>query len=207
MNIKIIFVIFLFTLSACNSKTKDELYAQGIKQLEASNPGGAVILFKSALEQFVALTGTGGGPLQEKYDKLSGAYERSEARAEAVRTRISEVERVAGALFSEWRSELSQYTDASLRSLSERELADTQARYQTLVEAMRRAAARMQPVLSKFKDQVLFLKHNLNAQVVARLGNTNAQLQSDVSQLIAEMERSIQEADSFIREMKPAEAK
>ncbi|MBV5341909.1 MAG: PEP-CTERM system TPR-repeat protein PrsT [Deltaproteobacteria bacterium] len=51
MNIKIIFVIFLFTLSACNSKTKDELYAQGIKQLEASNPGGAVILFKSALEQ------------------------------------------------------------------------------------------------------------------------------------------------------------
>jgi hypothetical protein len=163
--------------------------------------------FKSALEQFVALTGTGGGALQEKYDKLSGAYERSEARAEAVRTRISEVERVAGALFSEWRGELSQYSDPSLRSLSERELADTQARYQTLVEAMRRAAARMQPVLAKFKDQVLFLKHNLNAQVVARLGNTNAQLQSDVSQLIAEMERSIQEADSFIREMKPAEAK
>jgi putative PEP-CTERM system TPR-repeat lipoprotein len=51
MNIKIIFIIILFTLSACTSKTKDELYAQGIKQLEASNPGGAVILFKSALEQ------------------------------------------------------------------------------------------------------------------------------------------------------------
>ena len=54
--------------------------------------------FKSALEQFVAMTGTGGGALQEKYDKLSSAYERSESRAEAVRTRIRDVEKVAGAL-------------------------------------------------------------------------------------------------------------
>jgi hypothetical protein len=69
---------------------------------------------------------------------------------------------------------------------------------------MKQAADRMNPVLAKFKDQVLFLKHNLNAQVVARLGSTNAQLQGEVSQLIAEMEKSIQEADAFIKEMKSA---
>lgn len=160
--------------------------------------------FKSALEQFIALTGTGGGALQEKYGKLSTAYERSEARAQSVRSRIGDVEDVARALFAEWRGELKQYSDAGLRALSERELADTERRYQTLIGVMKRAAERMNPVLAKFKDQVLFLKHNLNAQVVARLGSTNAQLQGDIAQLIAEMERSIREADTFIREMKPA---
>lgn len=159
--------------------------------------------FKSALDQFIALTGTGGGALQEKYDKLSAAYERSETRAQNVRSRIGDVEAVARALFAEWRGELGQYTDAGLRALSERELADTERRYEMLIGIMKRAADRMNPVLAKFKDQVLFLKHNLNAQVVARLGSTNAQLQGDISQLIAEMEKSIQEADAFIKDMTP----
>ena len=160
--------------------------------------------FKSALEQFIALTGTGGGALQDKYEKLSAAYERSAARAQAVHSRIGDVETVAHALFAEWRGELGQYTDTKLRALSERELVDTENRYKTLIGVMRRAAERMNPVLARFKDQVLFLKHNLNAQVVARLGSTNAQLQGDISELIAEMEQSIQEADAFIKEMKPA---
>ncbi len=158
--------------------------------------------FKSALEQFIALTGTGGGALQEKYEKLSSAYERSETRATAVREQIDAVEAVARALFTEWKSELRQYSDPELRRLSEQELAATQRRYQSLIVVMKQAAARMDPVLAKFKDQVLFLKHNLNAQVVARLGTTNAQLQGDISRLIADMERSIQEADDFLREMK-----
>ena len=162
--------------------------------------------FRSALEEFVALTGTGGGALQEKYDRLSAAYERSEKRATAVRERIGVVERVARALFAEWKSELGQYSDPGLRSLSEQELMRTQQRYQDLIVVMRQAAARMDPVLAKFKDQVLFLKHNLNAQVVARLGNVNAQLQGDIARLIADMELSIREADEFLREMKPAES-
>jgi hypothetical protein len=166
--------------------------------------GEAQQQFKSALDQFIALTGTGGGALQDKYDKLSAAYERSETRAQSVRSRIGDVEAVAKALFSEWRGELGQYTDTGLRALSEQELNDTERRYKMLIGVMKQAADRMNPVLAKFKDQVLFLKHNLNAQVVARLGNINAQLQGDVSQLIAEMEKSIQEADAFIKEMKPA---
>lgn len=158
--------------------------------------------FKSALDQFIALTGTGGGALQEKYDKLSAAYERSEKRAKAVHERIGEVDNVARALFSEWRNELAQYSDPELRRLSEQELVQTQQRYQELVTVMKQAAARMDPVLVKFKDQVLFLKHNLNAQVVARLGNVHTQLQGDITRLISEMERSIQEADDFLRDMK-----
>jgi putative PEP-CTERM system TPR-repeat lipoprotein len=44
-------LMLLLAFSACTSKTKEELYADGIKQLTAANPGGAVVLFKNALEK------------------------------------------------------------------------------------------------------------------------------------------------------------
>lgn len=38
-------------LTACNRKSKDELLAEGLRQLESGNPGGAIVLFKNALEE------------------------------------------------------------------------------------------------------------------------------------------------------------
>jgi hypothetical protein len=64
----------------------------------------------------------------------------------------------------------------------------------------------MNPVLAAFKDQVLFLKHNLNAQAIASLGSTATQIEGDVARLIKEMEASIGEADDFIKQMGLLEA-
>ena len=158
--------------------------------------------FKTALQQFIELTGANGGELKDRYDKLSAEYERSESRAKDVRNRIAQIEDVANALFKEWSGELDQYSDQNLRRISEQELRDTQKRYGELIDVMKRTADRMDPVLVRFHDQVLFLKHNLNAQVVAQLGNTTEQLKGDVTRLIAEMEASIKEADEFIKSMK-----
>lgn len=47
----ILALVLLITLAACVGKSKEELYTQGLKQLEASNPAGAVVLFKNALEK------------------------------------------------------------------------------------------------------------------------------------------------------------
>ena len=69
---------------------------------------------------------------------------------------------------------------------------------------MRRAADRMQPVLVTFRDQVLFLKHNLNAQALRALDTTVRDLQGDISTLIAEMDKSMSEADAFIRNLRAA---
>jgi len=46
-----IMIVLLIVLAACGGKTKEELYAEGTRQLDSSNPGGAVVLFKSALEK------------------------------------------------------------------------------------------------------------------------------------------------------------
>lgn len=157
--------------------------------------------FTSALARFLAVTRVDAGELPRKYDELSREFTRSETRAKEVRDRIAAVEDVAGALFDEWKQELRQYADASLRAESERQLDATRRRYADLLRLMRRAADRMDPVLTTFRDQVLFLKHNLNARAIASLDTTTRALEADIGRLIADMEVSIRESDTFIRSL------
>lgn len=176
---------------------------QLVDRVESARDGqeAAKEQFASALEEFLAVTGTSGGDLEAKYKKLKSEYDRSESRAETVRSRIGSVERVATALFKEWESELGEFQRADLRSASERQLADTKAQYGKLIGVMKSAADKMDPVLAAFKDQVLFLKHNLNARAIASLQGTATEIQSEVQGLIRDMEASIAEANSFIDQM------
>jgi Skp family chaperone for outer membrane proteins len=157
--------------------------------------------FASALDEFLAVAGTPASDLEETYRDLKKQYERSESRADDVRSRINKVEQVADRLFDEWEDELDDYQSDSLRTTSASQLSETRQLYSQLLGAMRNAESRMDPVLAAFSDQVLFLKHNLNAQAIASLGATAGQLESDIAALIAEMEASIAEADAFIQSM------
>ena len=157
--------------------------------------------FQSALEKFKTVVNFDGGALEKKYDELKSAYDRSEARAERVSDRIESVEDVAESLFEEWESELDQYTNASLRRSSARKLEQTKRQYTQLISAMKRAEKKMDPVLAAFKDQVLYLKHNLNAKAITSLQTELVSVQSDVDALIREMNASIKEANTFISAM------
>jgi Skp family chaperone for outer membrane proteins len=157
--------------------------------------------FQSALEKFRTVVKFDGGTLEQKYDELKTAYDRSEARAEKVTDRIESVEDVAEALFEEWESELDQYSNSSLRRSSARKLEQTKRQYAQLINAMKRAEKKMDPVLAAFKDQVLYLKHNLNAKAIASLQTELVSVQSDVDALIREMNASIREANAFISAM------
>lgn len=157
--------------------------------------------FKSALERFSSVVNFKGGELKEKYDKLSHELETCEAKAEAVHKRIGSVEDVAEALFDEWEAELEQYTNKNLARSSKSKLDDTRERYTKLINAMKRAEKKIDPVLSVFRDQVLFLKHNLNAQAISSLRNELDSIKSDISSLIKDMETSINESSAFIKAM------
>lgn len=157
--------------------------------------------FTSALEQFRSVVQVDGGELDEKYQTLSKELDRSEDAAEDVRDRIDAIESVATALFKEWEAELDDYSSDSLRRASEDQLDETRDRYEEMIEVMRKAEATMEPVLAAFRDQVLFLKHNLNARAIASIQNEANDLQSDIEALIHEMQRSIDEANDFIQSM------
>jgi len=166
----------------------------------------AKVQFSSALAQFLAVTKVPATELQSTYEKLDGEFKRSESRAQSVRDRIGAIDNVARALFEEWNVELAQYKNAGLRAQSERQLTTTRNRYAALMRVMEQAAAGMNPVLDAFRDQVLFLKHNLNAQAVSALGGSTRELQQDITRLVADMEKSIKEADAFIAAMQVAPA-
>ena len=183
---------------------KREILADRVEETQDAQEA-AKEQFATALEQLMQLTGDGGGKLKDHYDRLAVALDRSEDRAERVHERITGVRSVAEALFEEWQEELNHYTNASLRRRSEQQLNDTRRRYDRLVLLMQRAADRMEPVLATLRDQVLFLKHNLNAQAVAGLDGTARELQEDVGALIADMEKSIAEAESFLATWKTGE--
>ena len=155
--------------------------------------------FTDALEEFRSLVSVNDPELEKTYDRLNTEFERSESRADAVRDRISDIRSVAKRLFAEWEDEIEQYTNSSLRQQSEQQLRDTQREYDDLIAAMERVADRMDPVLDAFRDQVLFLKHNLNAAAISSLEGEAAILEQNVSALIADMEASIAEADSFLQ--------
>ena len=157
--------------------------------------------FKDALEQFRSVVDVEGGDLQAKYDRLKGELDKSQARAQDVSKRIASVKAVSAALFKEWQDELAQYKNPDLRQASERELQDTRRRYDQLISVMERAEAKMKPVLDAFNDQVLFLKHNLNARAIASLQGVSVDLENEINRLIEDMNRSIDEANAFIKDM------
>ena len=158
-------------------------------------------VFKDALEQFSAVVKFDGGNLQKQYDKMSAELARCEDRAEDVSTRIDDVDRVARDLFREWAAEAKQYQNPEYRRDSEAKLRDTQRNYERMLKAMRNAESKIEPVLAVFRDQVLYLKHNLNAKALASLQDEAAQIETDVNRLIQDLSAAIDEADLFIQQM------
>jgi ElaB/YqjD/DUF883 family membrane-anchored ribosome-binding protein len=208
MNQRFVPILFVFVFSGCSNAYFKSMEAIGfpkrellVKRVEAARESqkDAKEQFKTALETFRTVVNVRSGDLETKYEKLKRQLDQSEARASEVRSRIEKVEEVSEALFREWRNELVQYKNPELRRNSEESLADSRARYLTLISAMKRAEGRLEPALQPLRDDVLYLKHNLNAQALSALTRELDEVEGNVDSLVRELEASIAEADSFIR--------
>lgn len=154
--------------------------------------------FHSALDRFSKELNFYGGDLEDTYNALNDEFELSKKRAETVHDRIDAVENVAEALFEEWQEELNNYTNKKLRAQSATQLKTTQQRYQQMLKSMHTAEKRIEPVLNTFQDQVLYLKHNLNARAINSLKGEFGELQKDINVLLRDMDKSIDQANQFI---------
>jgi len=157
--------------------------------------------FKDALTRLREMYNVEGGDLEKTYDALKKDYDRSVSRADAVRGRIKDVETVAGDLFTEWEKEIQEISTPSLRQSSKDKLRETRQRYDEMITALKRAESSMGPVLVRFKDQVLYLKHNLNAAAIASLKGESLDIQSEINKLLNDMNAAIAQADKFVKAM------
>ena len=154
--------------------------------------------FLTAMEQFKSVVHFQGGDLEKEYNKLNATLKKSESKAADVHNRIQAVEDVSEALFSEWRSEIKQYSSDALRRSSQQKYDVTKKKYEDLIKAMKKAESKLEPALAPLRDQVLFMKHNLNARAIAGLSGELTSVQTNVDRLVRDMETAIAEADRFI---------
>ncbi len=201
--------IFLFALGCQTTyytvwekmgKEKRHLLKDNVEQVREEQ-AEASEQFATVVERIKAMYGFDGGELEDVYEKLSEDYRACEERADAVRDRIDKVERIAADLFKEWESEIAVIENVKLKSKSRASLQDTRSRFARLQRSMARAESSMDPVLNNLRDYVLYLKHNLNSQAVSSLRKEVADIETEVSSLIQDMNRSIKEADAFVKTM------
>lgn len=176
---------------------KRDLLVDRVSDAKEAQKDGAQ-QFESALEQFKSVVNVEGGELEKIYDSLNRHYKDSLKSANDIRGRINDIESVAQALFNEWRDEIKLYSSASLRRDSEQKLKATKVKYTQLVKALEKSESLLQPVLDAMQDQVLYLKHNLNARAISSIKNEVPKIDRDVDKLITAMRNAMAEADVFI---------
>ena len=103
-----------------------------------------------------------------------------------------------GSRLKEWAEELDLYENAELKRASSKQLSETKVKYNRMLQSMKQAESSMTPVLRAFRDNVLFLKHNLNAQAIGSLRTEFKNLKGEINRLITKMNNAIESSNSFI---------
>jgi hypothetical protein len=153
---------------------------------------------QTTMESFQALTGFQGGSLERSYKRLNSDYESADAQASKLHEKIQSIDQVSSDLFKEWQGEIAAMGNAKLKAQDTAMLRNAKTRQATYMRAMRRTEDQIAPVLKAFRDQVLFLKHNLNSRAIGSLKGTTVTLQGDVAELVQSIDASSQEADKLI---------
>jgi hypothetical protein len=205
-----IVIVGTFAATGCTSayyatmqklgKEKRDILVQRVKDSKKDQEDTKEKL-QTTMESFQALTGFQGGSLEKSYKKLNSDYESAAGQVAKLHDRIQSIDKVSGDLFTEWQGEINQMRNAKLKARSAGMLKDSQTRQAVFMKAMRNTETRITPVMASFHDQVLFLKHNLNARAIGSLKGTSAQMDTDVTALMKSIDGSMAEADNLINSL------
>ena len=181
-------------------KEKRDILVQRVKDSKKDQEDTKEKL-QTTMESFQALTGFQGGSLEKSYKKLNGDYESAADQVQKLHDRIQSIDKVSSDLFNEWQNEINQMGSAKLKAQSSGMLRDSKAKNAVFMTAMHNTEVRITPVMAAFHDQVLFLKHNLNARAIGSLKGTSAKMDTDVTALKKSIDASMAEADNLINSL------
>ena len=179
-------------------KEKRDLLRSNVEEVR-DDQQAAADQFESALDRMRQLYDVDAGELEDVYDRLAADYEKSADRADDLSDQIDTIDSIANDLFKEWEGEIGEISSPDLQAKSRQKLEESKASYASLESSLRKSEASMEPVLTKLKDNTLYLKHNLNAAAVGGLSAEVGNIEADIDTLIADMEASIAEADRFLQ--------
>ncbi len=154
--------------------------------------------FKTVLERIKALQNFEGGKLEKVYNALKDDYDEAVDQAENINDRVEKVEDISTDLFAEWQQEIDIISNPKMKADSRKKLVITKQKYSQLHRTLKKTETRMEAVLVRFNDHVLYLKHNLNAVAIGGLETETVNIENEINKLIEEMQTSISEADKFI---------
>jgi chromosome segregation ATPase len=156
----------------------------------------------AAYEELNILIGEEGGELERQYKRLDRKVERSKDAIEDLDDHLAAIDEVSADLFEEWEEELAQYNSAALRADQAQKLQESRRQFTSLRQRMQVARDRVDPVMAILNDNVLYLKHSLNARALDALRGEATALEGKVDALIADMQVAIDEANAFINSMR-----
>ena len=160
-----------------------------------------VKVFKTAITGINVVINVKDEKMEERHEQLKNDYGNCEAEAGNVRSRIDTMETISGDFFDQWMEEMQLYSNESFRNASRDKYNKVRKKYTKLVQNLRKVEVKLEPALNGFRDQVLFLKHNINAQSVASLEDELVTVEAEIDALIRNLVEAIKEADDFISSM------
>lgn len=191
--------VYYDTMEVLGREKRDLL--QGEIRGMVGDQRAAEAAFVDALTRVKGLTAFEGGDLERAYDRLSDSADDARAAVADIDDRMEEIVEVASDLFVEWALETEQIQSPELKASSRAKLRETRLRYDEMVRGLQRTRRSMDPVLTRLNDNVLYLKHNLNAAAIGSLGTEMRDIETGIQDLRASIEASIREAESFIQAM------
>lgn len=138
------------------------------------------------------------GELEQTYDRLSDDYEDIKNKQDDFSEKLKLISDIAYDLFDEWKKEARALDNKTYKRNSLRKLSSTKSSFSAVLANMKKVESRSSRILKKFHDQVIYIKHNLNAKIVGNLRTELNLLESEMTELIKEIQASRVQATKFI---------
>jgi predicted nucleic acid-binding Zn-ribbon protein len=157
--------------------------------------------FSDALANIKRTYNVRGDKLESVYRQMKTDYEDARDRSDDLSKRIKRIERLGKDLFDEWSREVEKISNQAYRRSSQEKLRATKQRFSGLVASLHAAEKRIAPVLKKLEDQVLFVKHNLNAASMGVFKAEADAIEKDINGLQMEITKSVMASESFVKSL------
>jgi cell division septum initiation protein DivIVA len=129
--------------------------------------------------------------------------ERSEKRVGDIQKRLNEMQIEADKYFADWTTSLDAIINQDLRRRSEARRDETRAGYDNIHQAALKAVAEYETFIGNFRDQLMFLGHDLNPSSISSLKEDAGKLNGEAAQLFSEADGSLTVIRTLIDNISP----